>query len=194
MKAFDTAIITTGRAHEIRAQGYGAVIKYLRPDRTTLEEVQGLHSVGLKVVSVWERGQPNHAAYFNADQGKADGEAATQFAYSIGQPSQTTIFFAVDYDADRGDLDAIRDYLAAAREVCDGYGYTASIYGSGLVCTEMESLGLAHFGWLAQSTGWAEYPTAESTLSTYAIVQGPSTTILGWDCDADTINNPDVCW
>jgi len=192
MKALDVASVTTGHAHELQALGYEAVGVYLRPDRTTLEMIQGLHSVGIKIFSVYEKGKPISVKYFTAAQGKKDGAAAVAFAKKIGQPAGKEIFSAVDYDANWAtDGDAITAYQKAFREVVKAAGYLASVYGSGVVCSHLVNAGWAHSGWLSQSKGWAGY---KDFLSKASIIQGPVATVLHFDVDLDTVVDKAVCW
>lgn len=192
MKAFDTLNITTGHANEIAALGYQAVGVYLRADRTTPEEIQGLKSVGIKIFSIWEKGFPTAGKYFTAAQGAKDAAAALAFAAKIKQPSGTQIFACVDFDADWAtDGAAISTYFDAFHHVIRAGGYLASVYGSGVVCAHIVGAGFAHSGFLAQSTGWAGFNDYKSKA---AIVQGSTATVLHFDVDYDTIVDTSVCW
>jgi hypothetical protein len=192
MKAFDTLNITTGHAHEIAALGYQAVGVYLRSDRTTLEEIQELQSVGIKIFSIWEKGYPTARKYFTAAQGAKDAAAALLFAKKIKQPLGTQIFACVDYDANwKKDGAAITTYFDAFHHVIRAGGYLASVYGSGVVCAHLVSAGYAHSGFLAQSTGWEGFNDYKSKA---AIVQGATATLLHFDIDYDTIVDESVCW
>lgn len=191
MKAFDTASVLTGHAHDIKHAGYEAVCVYLRRDRTPHEEVDGLRSVGLGIVFVWEKGHPEGPAYFTAAQGKSDALQALAYARDLGVPVSVPIFFAIDYDPSEEDLgrgcfnyvDAIHTEFKTAQRL-------VGVYGSGLACWTMLVDGVAHFAWLAQSPGWATHKSP----TRYAIVQGPSFSLLGWSCDYDTIHDQSVVW
>jgi hypothetical protein len=192
MKAFDTADITTGHAHDIQALGYGAVGIYLRADRAPLAMITGLRSVGLKIFSIWEKGHPTSVDYFTAAQGKADGEAAAAYAKTIGQPAGTQIYACVDYDANwDSEGHAITAYFEAFHTAVKSHGFLSSVYGSGTVCEKLVNLGFAHFGYLAQSTGFSGY---QSYKPKAAIVQGPTATVLHFDVDTDTIVNMAAVW
>src|SRR4051812_35351567 len=104
MKAIDSATKTTGKEGKIVAAGMGAVGLYLRPDRASLAMVQGLHKANLKCFSVYEKGFPTTGSYFTAAQGTGDAKKAVLFAAKIGQPKGKEIFFAVDFDAEAGDM------------------------------------------------------------------------------------------
>jgi hypothetical protein len=60
--------------------------------------------------------------------------------------------------------------------------YVVGVYGSGATCSAMLKAGLAHLGWLSQSTGWDGY----SQFTTWVIKQGPEQAIRGLNSDSDT--------
>lgn len=188
MRGIDTADVTTGKAHELLAAGVQAVGIYLREDRAPKEAVDGLRSVGIKVFSIWERGYPTSADYFASERGTSDAAEACSYADSLGQPPATPIFACVDCDVSP---DACRDYMAAFHAECSKSGYLAGVYGSGLVCSTFVAEGIAHYGYLAQSSGW---PGFEDYKSDAAIVQGSGETVCGLDADGDEILNETVLW
>ncbi len=163
MKAIDSSAKTTGQANNLAAAGYGAVGVYLRSDRCTAAMIAELHTAGLQVWSIYEKGYPTSDVYFSAAKGTSDGTAAATFAKSIGQPKGTQIYATVDYDPDDSDPNAptisgpISAYMKAFQSAVKPAGYLASVYGSGRTCRILIANGLAKTGWLAQSTGFAEY-------------------------------------
>jgi hypothetical protein len=163
MKAIDSSAKTTGQANNLAAAGYGAVGVYLRSDRCTAAMIAELHTAGLQVWSIYEKGYPTSDVYFSTAKGTSDGTAAATFAKSIGQPKGTQIYATVDYDPDDSDPNAptisgpISAYMKAFRSAIKPAGYLASVYGSGRTCRILIANGLAKTGWLAQSTGFAEY-------------------------------------
>jgi hypothetical protein len=185
---FDTAEVTTGHAHEILDAGYSVVGGYLREDRFPLEMIQGLVSVGIRLFSIWEKGNPTEPDYFTADQGTSDGTHAAAYAKEIGQPEGTMIFVSVDCDASPDD---ISDYVQAAHTAVKEGGYLMGLYGSGQNLGHFQDAGFSHAGFLAQSKGWSGY---EDYKPRAAIVQGESTTVLGFGVDLDTIMDESVLW
>jgi len=163
MKALDTSSETIGQAKKIATANYGAVGVYLRPDRCSAAMLAELRNAGLQVWSIYEKGYPTSDDYFSADQGVIDGHAAATFAQSMGQPVKTQIYSTVDYDPDDSDPQCptingpISDYMRAFQAAIQPSGYVASVYGSGRTCRILMANGLAKTGWLAQSTGFAEY-------------------------------------
>jgi hypothetical protein len=163
MKAIDSSVKTTGQASKLAAAGVGAVGVYLRSDRCSAAMLAELHEAGLKVFSIYEKGFPISDAYFSAAKGTSDGTAAAAFAKSMGQPKDSQIYPAVDYDPDDSNSSGptingrISDYMKAFQAAINPAGYVASVYGSGRTCRILLAKGLAKTGWLAQSTGFAEY-------------------------------------
>lgn len=188
MKAFDVANDTSGRAHDIQAAGYGAVGLYLRSDRASKAMVDGLHSVGVKCFSVYEKGNPTTPAYFTAYQGIRDASAAIVSAQKIGQPKGSIIFAAIDYDSHPSD---VHGYVVAFHDALKAHGYLTGIYGNGVTIAHFIDLGYCNKGWLSQSKGFAGYAAYKPHA---AIIQGPQTTVLGWDVDLDTVVDESVLW
>ena len=188
LTAFDAAQDTTGHAHDILNAGYKAVGLYLRADRASAEMVEGLHSVGIRCFSVWERGEPTSAEYFTADQGREDAAGAAAFAASIGQPQGSVIFMAIDYDSQPGD---VADYVREAHDHLKALGWLMGLYGNGLTLSAFIADGYCHCGWLSQSHGFAGY---DDFASVAAIVQGPETTVLGMDVDLDEVYDQGALW
>jgi hypothetical protein len=196
MKALDTPYSVAGKAHQLQAMGYGAVIRYISPNTQsfphkclTTEEVRGLHSVGIKIGSVWESGFPIKASYFTAAQGAKDGMSAAATAKRLGQPQGSAIYFTVDYDATEADIEGpVHAYAVAFHDAVKGAGYLCGVYGSAMVIENLWRSGYAHYRWLAQSMGWSGSPNYHAA----DINQGPSTTVLGLDVDADTVTTSDA--
>jgi Domain of unknown function (DUF1906) len=192
MNAIDTSVKTIGQANDIVAAGYGAVGVYLRPDRCSAAMLAELHQAGLKVWSIYEKGFPDHDGYFNADQGRVDGQRAAAFAQRMGQPQGTQIYPAVDYDPDDSNPSGptingtISAYMKAFQAAIELAGYLASVYGSGRTCRILIANALAKTGWLAQSTGFAEYRLFKPKAG---IVQLPA---INDNWDGDQIPDPTV--
>ncbi|WP_246010855.1 DUF1906 domain-containing protein [Brevibacillus nitrificans] len=155
-KGIDCAIpLTVVKAKAIAEAGMKFVCRYLVPaqyawKRLTRAEAELISAAGMKVVSVFQRG--NNDAAGGATNGTRDGIAALQEAKSIGQPEGTAIYFAVDYDAQPADYNAIEAYLrAAAKELP---GYLIGVYGSYAVVDEMAKRGACSNFW--QTYAWSK--------------------------------------
>jgi len=163
-----------------------------RPKILRLAEAQAIGAAGLSIVAVWESGFPTSTAYFARAQGDADGADAHQRATEIGQPRDTPIYFAVDYDASVADIAGpVREYfIGVAEGLAAAPGgqprYQVGCYGSGAVCAAIKAAGLARFTWLAQSRGWRGY----ASCTDWNIRQGPVTQLCGVEVDPDEGREP----
>ncbi|MDG0792760.1 DUF1906 domain-containing protein [Cohnella ginsengisoli] len=154
-KGIDKATpVTAAQAKSFASAGYAFAARYLVPPsygwkRMTADEAKLITAAGMRIVSVYET-TANRAAS-GADAGRDDGLAANAEALAVGQPKGTVIYFAVDYDAQSKDFDAIEAYLkAAAKQIA---GYETGVYGSYAVVEEMAKRGAcAHF-W--QTYAWS---------------------------------------
>jgi hypothetical protein len=192
MKAFDTyeANIVAEKSAEIAGAGVKAVGMYYftGPSFKTLLTraiAAALAGHGVSVFSFWECGYPTHSEYFNAAHGSANGLSATLLALEAGQPASTPVYLTVDYDAVEADLARIADYFTAARFALRADGYSAGVYGNGLVCRHLKALGLVSHTCLSCSRGFAGYQDWKGHAD---IVQAVPTTFLGMDIDPDVIN------
>jgi len=148
--------------------------------KLTESEALMLSEAGLWLVAVYEDG-PTSYSYFSAARGTEDGQSAIAQAEVVGQPKGTCIYFTVDYNATASDIAGnITAYFKAVAAALSGV-YTVGVYGSGATCSAMLKAGLAHLGWLSQSTGWDGY----SQFSTWVIKQGPEQAICGLNSDSD---------
>ena len=133
----DTATtITTARLQTLKSNGYSFVGRYLPGSGfpLSIQERNTITSGGLFIVSLFERGFPDHSGYFTAAQGQSDAQVAIDGARTVSQPSGTPIYFAIDYNAPMDDISGcIRVYLQAIKAVFahNTYPYELGLYGSG---------------------------------------------------------------
>ena len=186
-EAFDTAEVITDPEQIINA-GYTAVGVYAREDRCPFAMSQGLIAAGVKLWTIWEKGNPTSVDYFTQQQAREDTDLFLAWAKMTGQPQGSPVFACVDFDADWA---AVKDYIYLFHDAVKAEGFLFGVYGSGGVCQAFKEAGYAHYTWLAQSTGWQNYqewaPHAD-------IRQGPSGTALGYNVDFDVVVNPAVLW
>jgi hypothetical protein len=183
--ALDTPeVIDLAKAQDLYAAGYRAVLIYLRADRAPQSSIDAIHKVGMKVGSIWEKGDPAEPGYFTAEQGLADAKAATSYASNVGQPSKTTISAAVDYDSVYGD---VADYLEEFHDWIKTYGYHSLPYGNGETLQSAVDAGIAVGGYLSQSTGFRGYDAFKPKA---AIVQRSAPSVCGLNADPDEIAIP----
>ncbi len=129
-KGIDTAArISPDAAKKLRALGVSFAGRYLVPPgmskELTAAEAQGLREAGLAILLVWEIDAAR--ASRGAPVGAQDGARARQLAQDMGVPSNTAIFFAVDYCPQTGEYGRIEEYFRAA-QVSVG-PYRVGIYG-----------------------------------------------------------------
>lgn len=109
---------------EIRAAGYGFVMRYLSNEpakNISTGELAALHAAGLMVGFVWEAqaGDPEGGA----PSGTVDGATAGNLMRALGVPTSVPVFWALDVD-DRGDPNwkvQTNAYNQAFREAVGGY-------------------------------------------------------------------------
>ena len=139
VKGIDCAVpLTLEKARAFRAAGYEFAARYLVPERyawkrLTRAEAEAITAAGMQIVSVYETTANRPAG--GAAAGVDDGAEALKEAKEIGQPEGSAIYFAVDYDAQPKDYNAIEAYLRAAASNIPGY--RVGVYGSFSVVEEM---------------------------------------------------------
>lgn len=154
----DTA--TTLDASKIQAlanKGMTFVGRYLPGSNypITVAEKNLLLSKNFSIVSIWEKGSPTSVNYFSSSRGTSDAKLAISGATSIGQPTGTPIYFAVDYDATEADVSGkINDYITAiiAEFNRQNNPYKVGLYGSGAVLEYFRSRII--YTMLACARGW----------------------------------------
>lgn len=185
MLGIDASQDCSSIAGAIMANGRTFVCRYYANSgkkRLTSTEPQNLRGKGLTVVVIWEDGRPTSASYFSFTKGVDDGTSAYHDALQIGQPSNTPIYFAVDYDASDAELAAgINDYfnglaLGIKTAANSGPENPIGVYGSGATCRFALSRGWARYTCLAMSSGWRGYDfpdwnIRQSTGTTYGSIE-----------------------
>jgi hypothetical protein len=172
---------TEDKARELKSQGYDFVCRYLAPDtsqwkKLTRDEAVNISKAGLNIISVWETCEDR--ALGGAQAGKEDGQAALAEAIKVGQPKGSTIYFAVDFDANSSQFDAIEAYLrAASNEIT---GYNVGVYGSYVVVEEMAKRNACKYFW--QTYAWSGGKKSQH-MNVYQYKNGAN--VLDISCDLD---------
>lgn len=154
-KGIDCAIpLTADKAKVLAAAGMKFACRYLVPvqyawKRLTRAEAEAITAAGMQVVSVFETTANRPAG--GAAAGQVDGTEAFKETQLIDQPKGTTIYFAVDYDAQPKDYNAIEDYLRSAASKIPGY--EVGVYASFAVIEEMSRRGVSKHFW--QTYAWS---------------------------------------
>ncbi|MFF5640705.1 glycoside hydrolase domain-containing protein [[Kitasatospora] papulosa] len=136
--------ITASRAQWLRNNGYAVVGRYIYdPPGSTLDkeikpgELNTMFSNGLKVFPIYQD-NARQLSDFTYSQGYQHALNAHSLASGYGFNRGTVIYFAVDYDATRDEIDAaIVPYFhgVAAGLAYNGRRYVHGVYGSRNVCT-----------------------------------------------------------
>lgn len=157
--------------------------------KVTRAEAVELKQAGIKLFTVFEDFGSASKLKLTREQGRADGKSAHEQAKAIGQPKQSTIYFAAEglpSGYKKSDLPGIREYFTGILESLGG-DYAAGVYGDGLVCKTLLDEGTCKHTWLAAAS--TSFPgTNEFTKSwRWSIAQmGPlDITVNGLSVDLD---------
>lgn len=165
LRGLDANRDLTKHAACLKTHGFDFAMRYYNihnpAKNLTLGEAQALVRTGFQLGAIFEDGFPIKPSFFSHAKGVLHGTTAHHMAMNkIGQPENTPIHFAVDFDAAPNDVaTVIKDYFEGVR---DGFlaisqgnpRYQIGVYGSGLTCSKLLEDGLVTFTWLAQSTGF----------------------------------------
>ncbi|HVB16879.1 MAG TPA: DUF1906 domain-containing protein [Stellaceae bacterium] len=151
------------------------------------DEARTVSATGKKLVAIWESHSHN-PAYFSYGSGYADALSAYRQAKAVGQPHGSAIYFAVDFNAQQGDIlgpvDAyFRGVYNGLIEAAGGHvpDYRVGVYGSGAVCSYLKQARLAAYTWLSNSTAWAGY----NRFTDWNIRQGGQSLLLSFSQDSN---------
>jgi Domain of unknown function (DUF1906) len=157
----DLAMDTSNVVEELRGGRIDFVARYYRQPTSSLpalspQEARKLHSLGLKIVAVWEHNSPD-PENLSYSSGYSDASSAYQQAKAVGQPAGSAIYFAIDFNA--RELEPAKEYfrgIAAGLTAASGgrAEYHIGVYGSGAVCDAIKRAGLARYSWLTKATSW----------------------------------------
>src|ERR1700686_5352587 len=142
---------------ELKGSRLDFVARYYRDPASrwpalSAEEARAMSTAGIDLVAVWES-HSHRPDYFSYASGYNDALAAYRQAKTIGQPSGSAIYFAVDYNAQEPDIMGPVDQyfrgVAAGLTAAGGQapGYRVGVYGSGSVCDYLKRARLAQYAW-----------------------------------------------
>ena len=145
--------LTDSVAARLRSNGIQYVGRYLGDSWKSMSkmEADAIIGAGLQIVSIWET-NPTKAAYFTEVQGNLDAIKASSFAAAIAQKEGSAIYFAVDYDAQASDMDAILNYFLGVRNGIER-SYQVGVYGSYSVLKTLFQHQAVDYFW--QTTSWS---------------------------------------
>src|SRR5712692_6652337 len=165
-QGIDMAIDSRDVSSELRSKKLDFVARYYRDPASrwptlSASEAAMLSAAGVNIVAVWEY-HSQRADYFSYASGYADAVNAYRQARVIGQPAGSAIYFAVDFNAQEGDIRGpvdryFRGVHTGFASVSPTREYRVGVYGSGAVCDYLKRSRLAQYAWLSNSTAWSGY-------------------------------------
>lgn len=179
MKGFDCAApLTPQTAATFRGAGYDFVCRYLVPATSawkalTKGEADIIQQAGMKIVSVYETTADRSLGDYQA--GVNDAKVAMQCAQNVGQPTGSTIYFAVDFEPTTAQMDTIAGYFSGIHDTL--VGYDIGVYGNYDVCVFLKGKGLVTHLW--ETYAWSGHQLADVNI--YQNLNGPN----GADYDLD---------
>jgi len=167
LRGFDANFDCSHLLDKAKAVGVNFICRYYSHSsgkNLSPSEARLITAAGMRIVVVWETNGDKYP-FFSYQQGKTDGSAAADMAQTIGQPIDSAIYFAVDYDASPEEISAnitayfrgVRDGMSAKKP--NGPTYSVGVYGSGLTCETLLKASLVDHSWLAMSSGYRDSKT-----------------------------------
>lgn len=131
---------TTSNLSSIEEAGYSFIGRYYSQSSwkaMTRTEARRISDAGLHIVAIYQDAN-NTKSYFTYSRGQDDCERAINQALEIGQPYNTTIYFAVDFDASSSsELAAVVDYFEGVQDFMRDFSrdndrddFKIGVYGS----------------------------------------------------------------
>jgi hypothetical protein len=186
--AIDTPqILTKEQIDALVKLGVKVIIKYPRADRVSRAEIAMIRVAGLKIIWVFERGNPTQPGYFTAKQAAVDVALFKAAETEFGIAADECCAAAYDFDGTTGEV------LAYAKIWHDGIKRTpestrVGAYADTSTLKALKAAGLIHWAYLSQSTfgrkaEWQAYSQVADVVQT---LQPPP---LGLDADWDHVLN-----
>ncbi len=192
MKGIDCTVqITSALAKALKALGIEFIARYLVPEkyawkRLTAAEIKATAAEGIWLLSIFETTADRAGG--GAEAGQIDGKLALAEAGIVNQPVGSAIYFAVDYDAQQKDYDAIEAYFLAARQQIKP-AYLIGCYGSYAVIEELFRRDVIDCGW--QTYAWSKGKLSPKA-SVYQHKNG--VTMAGIQCDMNESYDGEGFW
>ncbi|MBR6567062.1 MAG: DUF1906 domain-containing protein [Clostridia bacterium] len=154
--ASDSAtILDEKKAELLYSEGYRYIGRYLTNASSgfdkalTREEAEIILASGMSFFPIYQTAGTKYS-YFTASKGAEDAEKAMDAAYKLGLPESTVIYFAVDFDATRAQINGnILSYFKSIREKMAKSRYKVGVYGSKGVCLTVTEKGYANFSFVS---------------------------------------------
>jgi hypothetical protein len=159
---------TVGRYYDrAYGTGIGESCYHNKSKTLTKAELTAIERAGLSVYVVFQHCGAQCVNFdlqnrATADKGRKDAEGAVALARELGQPANTPIYFAIDFDpahdggcalpADRI-WPSIEAYFDQVHEVLAHTHWQVGVYGAGATCARLKASGKAEYFWLSTSLG-----------------------------------------
>jgi hypothetical protein len=198
MAIIDTPFNTTAKIR-LLAQGVRMVIRYYNfnnsmtfPEKCLqLAEAQALAAKGVATAVVFQQRQ-NQVGDFSEPQGLAAGRRAYRHPQdAIGQPSESAIYFSVDFDATSPQRASnVLTYFEGVKRAFaeESGGVPVSASTDRLVCGALKKRGLIEFVWLPMSRGFAGTREALEAGEFHLAQRAPAATLCGLRVDFNDAN------
>lgn len=155
----DSNVSCLGRAALLKRMHIDAIGRYYRTNThpewiISRDEAAQLSGAGIEIFTVFEDYGLASKLVLTKDQGKKDAESALAQARRIGQPSDSTIYFAAEGLPDgytKTNLPGTIDYFSGVVDILKGT-YNVGVYGDGTVCQGLLDAGLCRHTWLAAAS------------------------------------------
>lgn len=142
--------------HAVKQLGVSFVCRYYSFNagkNLTRAEAEDWSHVGVDIVTVWEAA--GQGALLGYDGGVSAAHAAESLAKDVGQPSHTPIYFAVDFEPQPDEWDAIDGYFRGCADVLGRS--RVGVYGGLATVSESHLKNFAEWRW--QTLAWSGVPT-----------------------------------
>lgn len=182
--------LTSTDIQNLKKTGVLAIGRYLGRslwNGLTSDEAKTILDAGLALFLIMEL-SPTKASYFNYLRGISDAQFALAEAEYLGAPKGLTIYFTVDFEAQSGDMSAIKEYLRGVHEVLTGK-YLVGIYGSYAVMVAAKSADYPPDKFF-QTYAWSYGKKAPNHIYQYS----NTVTVAGVMADQDYVNDDAGLW
>ena len=189
VKGLDTSSkLTEASLKNFITQGITDIGRYLtnanggKDKALTLEELNAFHNANMHVFPIYQT-SGNHEAYFSSNQGLKDAELAKEAAQKLKFPSNTTIYFAVDFDVKTKSIEqCIVPYFRQINSVLKLY-YNVGVYGPRAVCNALTEKRLVTSSFVADMSSGFTGNIGQPMPKNWAYEQILETTMNGIDVD-----------
>jgi len=183
------------KAKALYDSGYRYIGRYLTVESKaiTKEEAQSIFDAGLRFFPIYQTSADKYG-YFTAQKGAEDAKSAIDAAKSLGLPTGTVIYFAVDFDAtDIQITNAVLPYFESISKGMAGSGYRVGVYGTRNVCTRVSDKGYAEFSFVSNISSGYSGNLGFKMPSNWAFDQFATVSLGSFAIDKNGYSGKDAC-